>query len=382
MQGATDYAKQQADIFKQSLQYLIDQENEQKKNAQQLATQNYENIINQLNQNKIPIEAQYQENARQAYVNKVLAGKKLESDLTRLGLDTTGFALTQKIYNENQYSSNLNKLALDKAAGLRDIENDITNARGQLASDLLGLEVDYGDRLTKLNQYITEQVDQKYNDAYNIFFTNKQYEDKLKQQEWENQMAEKQYNDALKQQAIENQQNWYKIYNSGTGSDNKFNGSNNETKPSDSAQSPDGVTHVRAMGTVTAAKDLGFDITGLPTNQSIHEYKDSKGNLYYLVYSPDDKSYIDITEEFKKFQEKLKAQKYGVTLNDNPALNVSKPQANVSKPSQNVSKPNVNVSKPSQNVSKPNVNNYVKSSLTGTTNNFLKNILNKMYTGR
>ena len=387
MQGATDYAKQQADIFKQSLQYLIDQENERKKNAQQLATQNYENIINQLNQNKIPIEAQYQENARQAYVNKVLAGKKLESDLTRLGLDTTGFALTQKIYNENQYSANLNQLALDRAAGLRGIDDDINDARGQLASDLLGLEVDYGDRLTKLNQYITEQVDQKYNDAYNIFFTNKQYEDKLKQQEWENQMAEKQYQDALKQQELENQQNWYKIYNSGTGSgsgsgsltwkddtDNKNEITDNNS--TGTTPSPDGVTHVRAMGTVLAAKDLGFDITGLPTNQSINEYKDAKGNLYYLVYSPDDKSYIDVTEEFEKFREKLKAQKYGVSLNTDSSQNVSKPQVNVSKPSQNVSKPS---SKP---ITNSKVNSYVNAALTGTTNNFIKNNSNRMYTGR
>lgn len=375
MQGATDYAKQQADIFKQSLQYLIDQENEQKKNAQQLATQNYENIINQLNQNKIPIEAQYQENARQAYVNKVLAGKKLESDLTRLGLDTTGFALTQKMYNENQYSSNLNKLALDKAAGLRDIENDITNARGQLASDLLDLEVNYGDRLTKLNQYITEQVDQKYNDAYNIFFTNKQYEDKLKQQEWENQMAERQYNDALKQQAIKNQQNRYTTYNSGSSGAN-FNSPISETKPSGPAQTPDDVTFVRSMGTVTAARDLGFDITGLPTNQSIQEYKDKKGNIYYLVYSPDDNGYIDITEEFEKLKEKIKKQEQN--------KNVSKPTgtSNYSKPT-SVNKPTL-VNKPTTANTKNGikVNNYVNASLRGTTNNFLKNNSNKMYTGK
>lgn len=217
MQEATDYAKQQADVFKNSLQYLIDQQNEQKKNAQQLVTQNYENMINQLNQSKVPIEEQYKENARQAYVNKVLAGKKLESDLTRLGLDTTGFALTQKIYNENQYSANLNQLALDRAAGLRGVDDDIANARGQLASDLLKVEVDYADRLTQLNQYINNQVNDKYNDAYDMFFTNKQYEDKLKQQEWENQMAEQERLDRLEQQKIENQQNWYNLYQQNSG---------------------------------------------------------------------------------------------------------------------------------------------------------------------
>ena len=193
MQEATDYAQQRAEVFKNELQFLIDKQNEEKKNAQQLITQNYENMINTLNQGRVPIEQQYQENARQAYVNKMLAGKQLEGDLTRLGLDTTGFALSQKISNENQYSANLNQLALDRAAGLRGIDDKITNAQGQMAADLLKANIDYDVRLNQLNQYISERVEDKYNDEYNKFMSNLQYEDEKKQQ------------------AIINEQNWYKL---------------------------------------------------------------------------------------------------------------------------------------------------------------------------
>ena len=49
MQEATEYAQQRAEVFKNELQFLIDKQNEEKKNAQQLVTQNYENMINQLN---------------------------------------------------------------------------------------------------------------------------------------------------------------------------------------------------------------------------------------------------------------------------------------------------------------------------------------------
>ena len=46
MNNANNYAQQQADIFKQSLQYLIDQQNTRKQSAMELLNRNYENAIN------------------------------------------------------------------------------------------------------------------------------------------------------------------------------------------------------------------------------------------------------------------------------------------------------------------------------------------------
>ena len=288
MQEATDYAQQRAEVFKNELQFLIDKQNEEKKNAQQLVTQNYENMINQLNQGRVPIEQQYQENARQAYVNKMLAGKQMDSELTRLGLDTTGFALSQKISNENQYSANLNQLALDRAAGLRGIDDKITNAQGQLAADLLKTNIDYDARMNQLNQYINEQVEQKYADEYARFMQNRQYEDQLRQQE------------------IENQQNWAKINNTYINNNNPFAGGND---PEGTITAEDlgknDVAETRVMGTVASARNLGFDIGNLPVNGTIREYQDAKGNLYYLVYDDEAKHYLDITEDWVKFKDAL-----------------------------------------------------------------------------
>lgn len=290
MQEGTDYAKQQSEILRNELQFLIDKQNEEKKNAQQLVTQNYENMINTLNQGRVPIEQQYQENARQAYVNKMLAGKQLEGDLTRLGLDTTGFALTQKIYNENQYSANLNQLALDRAAGLRGIDDDIADARGQLAADLLKVNSDYDARMNQLNQYISERVEEKYADEYARFMQNRQQE-------------------------IENQQNWAKINNSSTNisfGGGGFTGSGgfNGTAPNGGITQENlggnDVAETRVMGTVASARDLGFDIGNLPVNGSIREYQDAKGNIYYLVYDESKEQYLDITEDWVKFMDALK----------------------------------------------------------------------------
>ena len=340
-----------ADAFRNSLQYLIDEQNKQNQLSKKLAETNYQNTLNQINQSRVPIEQQYQENARQAYANKMLAGRQMSEDLTRLGLDTTGFGMTQRTSIENQYSSNLNSLATDRNAGLRELDLKALDLKGDYDKAMLQADIDYSKRMADLNKYINQQVEAKYQDSYDRFY------------------ADYKYQQQLKQQAIENQQNWYNTYNSRSGSTN-FNSPAGKTKPSNPVQAPDDVTLVRAMGTVTAAKDLGFDITGLPTNQSIQEYKDKKGNIYYLVYSPDDKSYIDITDEFEKFKEKLKKQEQN--------KNVSKPTV-----TSNYSKPTlVNKSTIANTKNGTKVNNYVNASLKGTTSNFLKNNSNKMYTGK
>ena len=384
MQEATDYAQQRAEVFKNELQFLIDKQNEEKKNAQQLVTQNYENMINQLNQGRVPIEQQYQENARQAYVNKMLAGKQLEGDLTRLGLDTTGFALSQKISNENQYSANLNQLALDRAAGLRGIDDKITNAQGQLAADLLKTNIDYDARMNQLNQYINEQVEQKYADEYARFMQNRQYEDQLKQQE------------------IENQQKWASINNSYV--TNNFGGGGGGGGATDlSGNSSGGNVGVDGHGNsketynkadyyfkdsmqpryvdnekLTTSGVFGKDISAFLSKHagvSLSEIGSSdKANVWitpsgrYLIWDNNNKKYRDLTDVMRAFK----------NSSSYPQM-YSKPNT-VNGQGQNYSKPET-VNKLLNNPLQPNVSAYVNASLTGTTDQFLASNRNKMYTG-
>lgn len=340
MNNANNYAQQQADIFKQSLQYLIDQENTRKQSTMELLNRNYENAINKLNQSKLNIEEQYLGDTRQAYVNKLMTGQSIRDDMNRLGLNTTGFAATQNVLNENQYSANLNNLALDRNASLRALQTDLADLEIQHGNDLLELDIDYNDRLASLNQYINEQVENKYQTEYAKFYDDMKYQNELREKAAANNPV---------------------FGGGGVVTDDK--------KPV-TGPSGAGVTETRVMGTMSAFKDLGFDVTGLPMNQSIREYKDAKGNLYYLVYSPDDGGYIDVTEELEKFREKLKKQEQN--------KNVSKPTG-----TPNYSKPTL-VNKPTTSNTKTGtkVNDYVNASLTGTTSSFLKNNSNKMYTGR
>lgn len=191
MNNAMDYAKKQADTFRDTLSYLVDKQNEQTKLKESLAKTNYENLVNQINSAKANLEQTYEENARQAYVNKLLGAQEIGAGISRMGLSDSGFRATQDVLNNNQYSANLNKLALDRATGLRGVENQLVGAQNSYNANLLDIQADANDRLTSLNQYIENQVAGRYNDAFNQYMTNAEFNAKLQQQRYENSLKER-----------------------------------------------------------------------------------------------------------------------------------------------------------------------------------------------
>jgi len=201
---ATNYATGKADIFKQSLQYLVDAQNTQRLLDEQSMNKRYGNLVEQINQKRLPIEQQFGQDSQAAYVNKLLGGKKIEGEVSRMGLNSAGYGLTQQAQNETGYGQNYNALMLDRSNKLTGIDSEVTNTQGQQQVDALGLQSTYAGRLGELNQYISESTNNKYNQEYDTFVKNKQYEEQLKQQEYENAIKVKQYEDALKQQAWEN----------------------------------------------------------------------------------------------------------------------------------------------------------------------------------
>ena len=52
MNEANKYAQSQADAFRETLQYLVDTQNEQKRLQEQLAATNYQNMLDKINANK------------------------------------------------------------------------------------------------------------------------------------------------------------------------------------------------------------------------------------------------------------------------------------------------------------------------------------------
>lgn len=186
---ANKYAQQQADTFRNSLQYLIDQQNQQKLIDEQTATSRYQNLLTQINQQIDPINTQYKNDAQQAYINKMLGSKEIEANLSQMGLNTQGFGVTQQALNESSYGSNLNALKINRNETLQNLENQATNATGEYNTDLLSLSSDYSGRLSELMQAIESQVASKYDTTYNNYVKNQQYKDALKQQAEANKLA-------------------------------------------------------------------------------------------------------------------------------------------------------------------------------------------------
>lgn len=186
LNDAKNYASGQADIFKQSLQYLVEQQNQQKILDEQALNQRYADLVNQINQKRLPIEQQYGQDTQGIYVNKMLGGEQIRQNLSRMGLNSSGFGLTQQALNEASYGQNLNALMLNRNNQLTGLENQITNLQGQQQSDMLGLQSTYAGRLGDLNKYIGESVNNKYQQEYSNYMAQKQYEDQLKQQAIDN----------------------------------------------------------------------------------------------------------------------------------------------------------------------------------------------------
>lgn len=179
-------AQSAADTFKNSLQYLVDAQNQQKLLDEQTATQRYQNLLTQINQQRDPINQQYAQDSQSAYINKMLAGKQVGQTLNQLGLNTQGFGVSQMLQNETAYGQNLNQLTLGKNQALQNLDNQSINATGDYNADMLALSSTYAGRLSDLQKYIGEQSLNKYNTVYSQLAEAKAYEDQLAQIAWEN----------------------------------------------------------------------------------------------------------------------------------------------------------------------------------------------------
>lgn len=330
-----------ANAFKNSLQYLIDEQNKQNQLSKKLAETNYQNTLNQINQSKTPIEQQYQENARQAYANKMLAGRQMGEDLTRLGLDTTGFGMAQRTSIENQYSSNLNSLATDRDAGLRELDLKALDLKGDYDKAMLQADIDYSQRMTDLNKYINQQVEAKYQDAYDRFYDDYKYQQQLKQQ------------------AIENQMNWTSI-NARSSSGGSGGGSSTFGGAGESSIGASGNIDLsdtgHSVGTVFS-KGLNLidpitgrvDTSGITNEQHILKGADGR----YYIYDKNSQNFLDITDEYQNWNKQL-AKIIPHRNYSSPNKKYSSPNKKYSTAKPNISSSNKLYSSPNKKYSSPN----------------------------
>ena len=160
---ASNYAKKAADeyrsTFDSTLNDLLTMSNLQKEQAKN----SYNNLLNQINANRASLQQSYETNARQSYVNKLLADQQTTDTLSRMNLNQSGFRLTQDTLTNNRYDASLNQLALAQDQGLRDLDTQGLNALNDYNNNLLKLDLDYNSKLAALKEQINDNVTNYYN---------------------------------------------------------------------------------------------------------------------------------------------------------------------------------------------------------------------------
>lgn len=204
MTSAKNFATGQREEYENSLAYLLDGLNESKEADQNAANARYENLLNKIRQQIPEIQNTFAKNAKAAYINKEQSLQQINADLSRLGVNTQGFGVTQRLLNMNAYGQAYGQLVSDLNDDLRDIANQETNALGDLNAELADIDASYTKDKLETEKYIKEQGENKYESEYEKYYNDLQYQDKLKQQELENQRYEREYQDKLKQQQWEN----------------------------------------------------------------------------------------------------------------------------------------------------------------------------------
>ena len=202
--ASQNYAKNAQDAYEQSLSYLLSGLDEAKALDQEAANTRYNNLITKIRQQLPGIQQMFERNAKAAYINKQQNLQQIDADLNRLGVNTQGFGVTQRLLNESIYGQAYGQILTDYNDNLRDVANQEINALGDLNADLADLDAAYAKDKLDTQKYIGEQGRDIYNLEYKNYYNDLQYQDDLKQQDWENQMAQQKLEEQLKQQAWEN----------------------------------------------------------------------------------------------------------------------------------------------------------------------------------
>ena len=202
--ASQNYAKSAQDAYEQSLSYLLTGLDDAKIADQKAANIRYENLITKIKQQLPGIQQQFEKNAKAAYINKQQSLQQIDADLSRLGVNTQGFGVTQRLLNESSYGQAYGQVLTDYNNNLRDVANQEVNALGDLNTNLADLDATYAKNKLDTQKYIGEQGRDIYNTEYKNYYNDLQYQDNLKQQAWENNMATKKLEEQRKQQEWEN----------------------------------------------------------------------------------------------------------------------------------------------------------------------------------
>ena len=180
---AEEEAKRYSDQLKSDNQQILDTLTNAKNNALQQLQEQQNNAIYNINTNKSTINANAENNAKQLYVNKLLALKSNDSAMKRAGLGSQGIVGSQVNSINNNYGTNLASVLNQKSSDLQNLEKEKNNILLNYNTNRVDLtnqdDTNYSNALASIN----DKALAEYKTIYNNYLA-------MKQQQYENEQAE------------------------------------------------------------------------------------------------------------------------------------------------------------------------------------------------
>ena len=247
-QLATEYANAQTANSANDTQALLAQYEkiaEQQKNALQqskdLATQ-------QINAQREDVMSAYNDNARQAYINKMLGQKSVEQQLSQARLNTSGLLGSAYANVENAYGNNLASLQRSRDDSINNINKQLNESNLQYAiqeSKLLG---DIENAKLELQKYGNELAYKKYQDAITNYMNFANYD-------YTKYIDDRDFNYQKERDAVKDSQ-WQKEYELSLQSLNKSRSSGGSSKTSTKTQTLSEDNNLTGSGLSDSAQKL------------------------------------------------------------------------------------------------------------------------------
>jgi hypothetical protein len=195
---ANEYAKSASDGVKSDIDALLAQYEKMAELQKQGIQSSKEQTLNEYNLSKEKTQQDYSSNAKQAYINKMLASKNMKSELARAGLNTTGVVGSAYANIENSYGNNLAGLQTARDNSIRDIDHNIANANLEYSKQENQLLSELEQAKIELQKYGNELANTRYQEALANYMRFKEYEyqqerDRVADEQWQ-----KEYNLAKK----------------------------------------------------------------------------------------------------------------------------------------------------------------------------------------
>ena len=187
--AAQTFAEQQAALLKQQLADLYTNQASVKDASVAEAEAKKQQLLAAINQQQQTVQTQYGTDAKQAYINKMLAGNTVNDNLSRMNLNNTGFGVGQQLANETAYGSNLSSLQNTRNTNLQSLINKANDTELGYNTDVAGINSNYAANLADTDQYVQSALQNAKESAYDKYISDQQYQDSINQQSFENDIS-------------------------------------------------------------------------------------------------------------------------------------------------------------------------------------------------